>query len=108
MNDSLGGGKWHKNPNSDCDAGSFLSAGRYGNPVQLFRQGGGLADVSTALIEFSALFDLGLRDVHVALPDYQSIFDSATTKTHSRELAKIRKRLDEERIHLAADERFII
>jgi starch synthase len=64
---------------------------------------GGLADVSAALI--SALFDLGC-DVHVALPDYRSIFDGATTKTHSRELAKIRKRLDEERIHLAADRAF--
>ncbi|MFN2357982.1 MAG: glycogen synthase [Desulfotignum sp.] len=64
---------------------------------------GGLADVSAALI--SALFDLGC-DVHVALPDYRSIFDGHTTKTHSRELAKIRKRLDDERIHLAADRAF--
>ncbi|NOX33782.1 MAG: glycosyltransferase [Deltaproteobacteria bacterium] len=64
---------------------------------------GGLADVSAALI--SALFDLGC-DVHVALPDYRSIFNGFTTKTHNRELAKIRKRLNEERIHLAADRAF--
>ncbi|MCF6246042.1 MAG: glycogen/starch synthase [Desulfobacula sp.] len=64
---------------------------------------GGLADVSAALI--SALFDLGC-DVHVALPDYRSIYHGTTTKTHNRELEKIRKRLDEERIHLAADRAF--
>ncbi|OQY50560.1 MAG: glycogen synthase [Desulfobacteraceae bacterium 4572_89] len=64
---------------------------------------GGLADVSAALI--SALFDLGC-DVHVALPDYRSIFDGHMTKPHSWKLAKIRKRLEEERIHLAADRAF--
>lgn len=64
---------------------------------------GGLADVSAALI--SALFDFGC-DVHVALPDYRSIFSGYLTKTHNRELDKIRKRLDEERIHLAADRAF--
>jgi len=64
---------------------------------------GGLADVSAALI--SALFDFGC-DVHVALPDYRSIFNGYTTKTHNRELAKIRKSLDAERIHLAADRAF--
>lgn len=64
---------------------------------------GGLADVSAALI--SALFDFQC-DVHVALPDYRSIFNGYTTKTHSKELAKIRRRLNEERIHLAADRAF--
>ncbi len=64
---------------------------------------GGLADVSAALI--SALFDLGC-DVHVALPDYRSIYHNYTTKTHNQELQKIRKSLDEERIHLAADRSF--
>ncbi|MCF8113743.1 MAG: glycogen/starch synthase [Desulfotignum sp.] len=74
-----------------------------GDRANYSAKAGGLADVSAALI--SALFDLGC-DVHVALPDYRSIFDGSTTKTHSRELAKIRKRLDEERIHLAADRAF--
>ena len=64
---------------------------------------GGLADVSAALI--SALFDFNC-DVHVALPDYRSIFNGFTTKTHNKELAKIRKSLDEERIHLAEDRAF--
>jgi starch synthase len=64
---------------------------------------GGLADVSAALI--SALFDFGC-DVHVALPDYRSIFRGYTTKNHNLELEKIRKSLDEERIHLAADRAF--
>jgi starch synthase/alpha-amylase len=64
---------------------------------------GGLADVSAALI--SALFDLRC-DVHVALPDYRSIFNGYSTKTHNRELEKIRKSLDDERIHLAADRAF--
>lgn len=64
---------------------------------------GGLADVSAALI--SALFDLNC-DVHVALPDYRSIFNGFITKNHTRELEKIRKRLDEERIHLAEDRAF--
>lgn len=64
---------------------------------------GGLADVSAALI--SALFDLQC-DVHVALPDYRSIFNESSVQTHHKELAKIRKRLDEERIHLAADRAF--
>jgi starch synthase/alpha-amylase len=42
----------------------------------------------------------------VALPDYRSIFNGYSTKTHNLELEKIRKRLDEERIHLAADRAF--
>ncbi|MBT3178676.1 MAG: glycosyltransferase [Desulfobacula sp.] len=64
---------------------------------------GGLADVSAALI--SALFELGC-DVHVALPDYRSIYNDYSTKTHDPELNKIRKSLDDERIHLAADRAF--
>jgi len=74
-----------------------------GNQSNYSAKAGGLADVSAALI--SALFDFGC-DVHVALPNYRSIFDGYTTKTHNRELEKIRKRLDEERIHLAADRAF--
>jgi starch synthase len=64
---------------------------------------GGLADVSAALI--SALFDLRC-DVHVALPDYRSIFNGYTPDAYSREVEKIRLRLDDERIHLAADRAF--
>ncbi len=74
-----------------------------GSAFKYSAKAGGLADVSAALI--SALFDLGC-DVHVALPDYRSIFDGYSTKTHNRELEKIRKSLDAERIHLAADRAF--
>ena len=64
---------------------------------------GGLADVSAALI--SALFELHC-DVHVAIPDYRSIFDVYTPRNHNLKLDKIRKSLDDERIHLAADRAF--
>lgn len=74
-----------------------------GSQSRYSAKAGGLADVSAALI--SALFDLRC-DVHVALPDYRSIFNGYSTKTHNLELEKIRKRLDEERIHLAADRAF--
>lgn len=74
-----------------------------GSQSRYSAKAGGLADVSAALI--SALFDLRC-DVHVALPDYRSIFNGYSTKTHNRELEKIRKSLDEERIHLAADRAF--
>jgi starch synthase/alpha-amylase len=74
-----------------------------GDSSRYSAKAGGLADVSAALI--SALFDFNC-DVHVALPDYRSIFNGFTTKTNNRELAKIRKSLDEERIHLAEDRAF--
>ncbi|OQY01916.1 MAG: glycogen synthase [Desulfobacteraceae bacterium 4572_130] len=64
---------------------------------------GGLADVSAALI--SALFEDNC-DVHVALPNYRSIVHEYSTKPHNRELTKIRKNLDDERIHLASDRAF--
>jgi len=74
-----------------------------GNQSHYSAKAGGLADVSAALI--SALFDLNC-DVHVAIPDYRSIFDVYALKTHNLKLDKIRKRLDDERIHLAADRVF--
>ncbi|MEA1969015.1 MAG: glycogen/starch synthase [Thermodesulfobacteriota bacterium] len=64
---------------------------------------GGLADVSAALI--SALFDLG-GDVHVALPDYRSIFDGYIPKLFNKELDRIKKRIEDNRIHLAEDRAF--
>ncbi len=74
-----------------------------GEQTNYSAKAGGLADVSAALI--SALHELQC-DVHVALPDYRSMFDSPTTKVHNKELARIRKRLDDERIHLAEDRAF--
>ncbi len=64
---------------------------------------GGLADVSAALI--SCLFDLG-ADVHVALPDFRSIFDGYLPKLFNRDLERITKRIENERIHLAEDRVF--
>ena len=65
---------------------------------------GGLADVSAALI--SALFDLN-SDVHVAIPDYRSIYHDYSTEKHDLEVKKIRKSLNEKRIHFAADRAFL-
>ncbi|MBU1055700.1 MAG: glycogen/starch synthase [Proteobacteria bacterium] len=64
---------------------------------------GGLADVSAALI--SALFEHG-ADVHVALPDYREIFNSQLARIFGKELDLIRKKMPEERIHLAEDKVF--
>ncbi len=73
-----------------------------GNMANYSAKAGGLADVSAALI--SALFDLGC-DVHVALPDYRNLFNDAP-EVFSRELVRIRQRLNNERIHLAEDRAF--
>lgn len=73
-----------------------------GNLSNYSAKAGGLADVSAALI--SALFDLGC-DVHVALPDYRNLFDDVPV-VFSRELVRIRQRLNNERIHLAEDRAF--
>lgn len=64
---------------------------------------GGLADVSAAMI--NALFEQG-ADVHVALPDYRAIFDANFARLIKKELNTIRRRMPEERIHLAEDRAF--
>jgi len=74
-----------------------------GNMSNYSAKAGGLADVSAALI--SALFDLGC-DVHVALPDYRSIINGYLPDFFNRELDRIKKRLQDERIHLAEDRVF--
>jgi starch synthase len=74
-----------------------------GSRTNYSAKAGGLADVSAALI--SALFDLGC-DVHVALPDYRSLWDWHSTQIQDQKLEKIRKRLDDERIHFAEDRAF--
>jgi starch synthase/alpha-amylase len=65
---------------------------------------GGLADVSAALI--SALYDLS-GDVHVAIPDYRSIYHGNNKPRHHWEVEKIRRCLQEERIHFATDRVFL-
>lgn len=74
-----------------------------GNMSNFSAKAGGLADVSAALI--SALFDLG-GDVHVALPDYRSLFDGYLPRLFNKELQLIKKRIEDERIHLAEDRAF--
>ena len=64
---------------------------------------GGLADVSAALI--SALFEQG-ADVHVALPDYRAIFGTGLAPFILKALRTIRRRIPDERIHLAEDRAF--
>ncbi|ACN15456.1 GlgA1 [Desulforapulum autotrophicum HRM2] len=74
-----------------------------GNMSNYSAKAGGLADVSAALI--SALFDLG-GDVHVALPDYRSIINGYLPDFFSREMDRIKARLEDKRIHLAEDRIF--
>ncbi|HHP7233432.1 MAG TPA: glycogen synthase [Desulfobacterales bacterium] len=64
---------------------------------------GGMADVSAALI--TALFDQG-ADVHVAIPDYRTIFSDRVTPLLRSELRRIRRKVPDERIHLAEDRAF--
>ena len=64
---------------------------------------GGLADVSAALI--NALFDQG-ADVHVAIPDYRTIFSDRVAPFLKKELNRIRRRMPDDRIHLAEDRAF--
>jgi len=69
----------------------------------LTAKAGGLADVSAALI--SALFDQG-ADVHVALPDYRGIFSAQIAHIFGKELDLIRRKMPDDRIHLAEDRVF--
>jgi starch synthase len=64
---------------------------------------GGLADVSAALI--SALFEQG-ADVHVTMPDYRRIFSDGLAPVLKKEFSKIRRRMPDDRIHLAEDRAF--
>jgi starch synthase/alpha-amylase len=64
---------------------------------------GGLADVSAALI--TALFEQG-ADVHVAIPDYRSMFRDGLAPVLQKEFDKIRRKMPEDRIHLAQDRAF--
>ena len=69
----------------------------------LTAKAGGLADVSAALI--SALFEHG-GDVHVALPDYRRIFNNGSEPMLKKEYKKIKRKVPNERIHLAEDRAF--
>jgi starch synthase/alpha-amylase len=64
---------------------------------------GGLADVSASLI--TALSEQGV-DVHVAIPDYRSIFRDGLAPVLQKEFDKIRRKMPDDRIHLAQDRAF--
>jgi len=69
----------------------------------LTAKAGGLADVSAALV--SALFDLG-ADVHVAIPNYRKLFNAHFDPVVGKELRAIRRKMPDERLHLAEDRAF--
>jgi starch synthase/alpha-amylase len=64
---------------------------------------GGLADVSAALV--TALFEQS-ADVHVAIPDYRSIFSDGLAPVLRKEFRTIRRKMPDDRIHLAEDRAF--
>ncbi|MBU3980226.1 MAG: glycogen/starch synthase [Proteobacteria bacterium] len=82
---------------------TYLPQGMGNVANYLVAKAGGLADVSAALI--SALFDQG-ADVHVAIPDYREIFNAQNALILGKELNTIRKKMPNERIHLAEDRAF--
>jgi starch synthase len=82
---------------------TYLPEGMGNMAQNMSAKAGGLADVSASLV--SALHELG-ADVHVALPNYRQMFHTDVYNILSRELDKMRKKLPEERIHLAEDRLF--
>ena len=77
---------------------------RMGNLATYFTaKAGGLADVSAALV--TALFDQG-ADVHVAIPDYRRIFSDRVSPLLKKELQHIKRKMPDDRIHLAEDRAF--
>jgi len=82
---------------------TYLPDGMGNLANNLTAKAGGLADVSAALI--SALFENGV-DVHVAMPDYRTIFSEHLDPVLRKELNIFRRRMPDERIHLAEDRAF--
>jgi len=82
---------------------TYLPEGMGKMAVNLKAKAGGLADVSAALI--AALFEQG-GDVHVALPDYRSLFHHAAGEVFQKEYRTIKRKVPQERIHLAQDRAF--
>ena len=72
-------------------------------PNYFTAKAGGLADVSAALI--TALLDHG-ADIHVAIPNYRNIFSDNVTPFLKKELHRIRRKMPDERVHLAEDRAF--
>src|SRR5512145_1992938 len=82
---------------------TYLPEGMGKMAMNLKAKAGGLADVSAALI--AALFEQG-GDVHVALPDYRSIFYHTSGTVLQQEYGTIKRKMPQERIHLAEDRAF--
>ena len=82
---------------------TYLPEGMGKMANNLKAKAGGLADVSAALI--NALFEQG-GDVHVALPDYRSIFNHESGALLRDEYSTIKKKMPNDRIHLAEDRAF--
>ncbi len=79
---------------------TYLPAGMGNMAQRVSAKAGGMADVSSSLI--NALFELG-ADVHVALPNYSKMFNSEGKDIIQRAKEKIADKLGEQRIHLAED-----
>ncbi len=82
---------------------TYLPEGMGNLAGRMSAKAGGMADVSASLV--AALFDLG-ADVHVALPHYRRMFHEETGKYVSKELSVYKKRMPEDRVHLAEDRCF--
>ena len=82
---------------------TYLPDGMGNMSNQLSAKAGGLADVSASLV--SALYELG-ADVHVALPHYRKMFHVDIGDFINDELLIYKRKLPEDRIHLAEDRIF--
>ena len=82
---------------------TYLPEGMGNLANHLTAKAGGLADVSASLV--SCLYEREV-DVHVALPNYRAMFNRKVADIHNAQLEQYRRRLSEDRIHLAEDRCF--
>jgi len=82
---------------------TYLPAGMGNLAQRMSAKAGGMADVSSSLI--NALFEQG-ADVHVAIPNYKRMFDNHEQAFLDKENTKMVEVLGEDRIHLANDRIF--
>ena len=82
---------------------TFLPRGMGNMANCLQAQGGGLADVAASLV--STLFEKG-ADIHVSLPHYRKLFNVNPNNFYSNELRTYKRKLPNDRIHLAEDRAF--
>lgn len=82
---------------------TYLPAGMGNLSQRMSAKAGGMADVSSSLI--NALFEQG-ADVHVAIPNYKRMFDTYELNFLDARNTKMVEVLGEDRIHLANDRIF--